>query len=161
MQNKILQIPFLQWINLVSELRKRGDGVRESGAFLLGCRTANRDKVQKFICYDDLDPHALDKGYVVLKSSGFSALWDYCRKYDLEVLGDIHTHPGNNASQSEIDRVNPMISKKGHIALILPAYAQSWCWFMQNASVYEYAGSYTWHDWSGSSRARRVQLSLW
>jgi proteasome lid subunit RPN8/RPN11 len=161
MQNRKLRIPFTVWINLIYDLRKRGNGTRESGAFLLGSHSADMDKIKKYICYDDLDPHALDKGFVILKSTGFSALWDYCRKYDLEILGDIHTHPGKIARQSETDRVNPMISEKGHIALILPEYARAWCWFMQNIAVYEYVGAYTWRDWTGNARTHRVQLSWW
>ena len=58
MKKKALKIPFALWRRLYSELRRRSKGRRESGAFLLG----QSSKVSAFICYDDLDPSALDTG---------------------------------------------------------------------------------------------------
>jgi proteasome lid subunit RPN8/RPN11 len=44
----------------------------------------------------------------------------------MEVLADVHTHPGLDSSQSETDRTHPMISESGHVALIVPSYAKGW-----------------------------------
>jgi hypothetical protein len=38
------------------------------------------------------------------------------------VVADVHVHP-DGAWQSESDRAHPMISRSGHIALILPRFA--------------------------------------
>ncbi len=63
MKNKSLNISYWLWMALVRELRKRGYGERESGAFLLAKHGSPH--VTKFICYDDLDPTALDTGIIV------------------------------------------------------------------------------------------------
>src|SRR6266404_8581 len=54
---------WLLWMRLLRNLRSRGNGTRESGAFLLGHREdANRCRVVDYLLYDDIDPHALDSG---------------------------------------------------------------------------------------------------
>jgi hypothetical protein len=41
-----ITMPLLLWAALVLDLRKRGQGRRESGAFLLGQQTSNSAKVR-------------------------------------------------------------------------------------------------------------------
>src|SRR5437763_809190 len=91
---RLLLVPVLLWVRLVWNLHRRGQGRRESGAFLLGVRGEGRDKVKAFALYDDLDPHALDTGIVVFRGGGYAALWNLCRQRRLAVVGDVHTHPG-------------------------------------------------------------------
>lgn len=50
-------------------------------------------------------------------------VWRICAARNLEVVADIHTHPGGYR-QSDIDRENPMIAERGHIALIMPHFAR-------------------------------------
>src|SRR5215469_6918024 len=104
-------IPSLLWMRLLRQLRKRGGGYRESGAFLLG-KTGSR-RVSRFICYDDLDEHALDSGIVTVHAIGFVRLWDICKKKNMRVLADIHTHPTGWIDQSESDRTHPMVAQPG------------------------------------------------
>src|SRR6266542_2518763 len=120
MRTKIA-IPILLWMRLIRQLRLRGGGYRESGAFLLG--RAESYRILKFICYDDLDPTALDTGIITFHGAGFVPLWDYCRDHKLHVMADVHTHGGESTGQSGSDRTHPMIGVKGHVALIVPHYA--------------------------------------
>ena len=57
MSNETLRMSMWLWLRLFRQLRRRGRGQRESGAFLLSKQGARR--ITKFICYDDLDPTAL------------------------------------------------------------------------------------------------------
>ncbi len=145
---------------MIKELRARGMRCRESGAFLLGTTDGNLGRVTRFVCYDDLDPCALDAGIVVFTGSGYSALWAQCKKLGVRVLGDVHTHGDEQPQQSETDRVNPMIPEHGHMALILPLFAGTWCWRFQGVAVYEYMGNYRWRNWSGRNRLQRVTFRL-
>ena len=52
------------WDEGLAELRRRGDGRRESGAFLLGRVEGDRRVVERFVYYDDVDPRALDTGII-------------------------------------------------------------------------------------------------
>src|SRR5271166_1390760 len=101
MQTVRLEIPALLWWRLVRQLKRRGGGRRESGAFLLG--KTGSSKVSCFICYDDLDKSALDTGIIVFRGRGFVRLWEYCKAQAMKVLADVHTHSGAWTGQSEAD----------------------------------------------------------
>lgn len=139
-----LAVDRYRWEDLINELFQRGADVRESGAFLLGTVAGAHRQVEDVIYYDDLDPHALEAGYVVLHADAFCQLWDRCNARNLQVVADIHTHP-ELARQSRIDQVNPMIQVRGHLALILPRYAKQ-PFGMDEVGMYHYRGSYAWDD---------------
>ena len=135
------------WRNLLYELARRGGGSRESGAFLLGRHIGKRRVINKFVCYDDLDLHSLDSGIVVFDGAGYGPLWQQCRQMKMEVVADVHTH-GGAARQSVDDRNNPMIATVGHIALIVPRFAQRPV-RASELGVYEYQGNHCWQSYSG------------
>jgi proteasome lid subunit RPN8/RPN11 len=111
--------------------------------------------------YDDLDPTALDSGAINFHADGYSALWAHCRKNALEVLADIHTHPGTSAAQSWIDRKNPMIPVRGHVAIVLPNFARVSFWSLRHASIYEYEGDYDWRRCNIDGALTVVKLCFW
>jgi proteasome lid subunit RPN8/RPN11 len=118
-----LSCSWLLWRRLLAGLRQRGRHYsRESGAFLLGHRRGGRVRILQFVLYDDLDPGCLDTGIVRFDGRHFGKLWDLCQQLDLTVVADVHTHPGSSG-QSDSDRANPMISRAGHLALIMPRFA--------------------------------------
>jgi proteasome lid subunit RPN8/RPN11 len=118
-----LEMSAALWEALMRDLRERGRGVRESGAFLLGTLGDDVRQVTQWVPYDDLDVDALLQGYVRLGTEAFVRLWAKCTELRLEVVADVHTHPGG-PRQSGSDRAHPMISRLGHLALIVPNYAQ-------------------------------------
>ena len=153
---KTLNIPRLLWWRLLLNLRRRGGGYRESGAFLLG--KAGSSKITTFILYDDLDPEALDTGIIVFHGCGFVPLWQYCRRHGMQVIADVHTHPGDWTSQSESDRTHPMISQAGHVGLIVPCLARDIWAGLRGVGIHEYLGNHQWKTWDVASR--RVKLSV-
>ena len=144
------------WHGGVGELRRRGVGFRESGAFLLAGRSFDnqvaRRAVSHLVFYDDLDNNCLESGIIILNGDAFGRLWRICRNNSLEVVADVHTHP-REARQSATDRRNPMIAKVGHVAIIVPDYA---CRIpaARDLGVYEYLGSHEWRDHSGDAMNR-------
>jgi hypothetical protein len=155
--------PASLWQAMVGELRRRGGGRRESGAFLLGeCavrRGVERRRVRTVAYYDDLDPHCLDSGIVVFDGAGFGPLWKLCRETGLQVVADVHTHPGI-ARQSEADRKHPMIATPGHFALIIPDFAAR-VPTGNDLGMYEYAGAHQWRNHSGSAASRIFYTGRW
>jgi proteasome lid subunit RPN8/RPN11 len=127
------------WKRLLAELAQRGGGHRESGAFLL----ADRDgiHVRAVAYYDDLDAHCLTGG-ISFASSGFTELWRICEQQGLTVVADVHTHPEEWAMQSKIDATNPMISRRGHVAIIVPNYGHTES--VAECGVHIYLGSHKW-----------------
>ncbi len=146
--NKIL------WKKLIKELKTRGNGIRESGAFLLG--NAAKGEITEFICYDDLDHHALDSGIIVFAGDGYIPLWKICREKGLQVLADVHTHPGSWTGQSGADKKHPMIAQAGHIALIIPNLATKRGQLLKNVGIHEYMGDKKWNTWEISSGKLKI-----
>lgn len=112
--------------HLLRELAARGQGTRESGAFLLTEKTnpasALPQPVTAVAFYDDLDPHCLT-GRIEFGAAGYSALNELCRRGERRVVGDIHTHPYRGVRQSGIDADHPMVALDGHVAVIAPYFA--------------------------------------
>lgn len=130
------------WAQLIEQLCRRGKNERETGAFLLG--PFGTGDITEFICYNDLDAEAFDSGIIIFKSEGYMPLWKHCLEEALTVLADVHTHPGNWSGQSTADQTHPMISQRGHIALIVPNYATREQQTLRNVGVYEYQGDLKW-----------------
>lgn len=154
----LLQFRRRQWHRLLGELRRRGNhGDRESGAFLLGRSGSNA--VSRIVYLDDLDVHCLQGG-IRLDGLAYSRLWDICEHEALVVLGDVHTHPGDFVRQSGIDAENPMVSRRGHVAIIVPHLAMHSV-IPQDIGVHEYDGADGWSTWLGSEAADRVAVRGW
>ena len=138
-----LSCSWFLWRRLLAKLRDRGRRAsRESGAFLLGLRDGEAARVTDFVLYDDLDPLALESGIVRFDGRYFGELWEICRSRQLRVVADVHVHPGSSG-QSDSDRAHPMISRAGHIALILPEFARPpIC--MRRIGIYRYLGNKEW-----------------
>lgn len=144
------------WLELMADLRARGRAKRESGAFLLGRAVGQVRLVQRWVAYDVLDPDALSYGYVRLNTQAFTKLWALCEELRLEVVADVHTHPGN-PRQSSSDRANPMISQPGHVALIVPNFAQGVV-LPYSVSVNIYAGNKRWNSFFGRNAEMLIHL---
>jgi proteasome lid subunit RPN8/RPN11 len=144
------------WRSLMDDLRKRGNGNRESGAFLLGQQNANTKIVHTWLPYDELEPDSLNFNYVRLSSDSFTCLWDECTRRNLQVVGDVHTHPFGPA-QSKSDRANPMVAITGHTAVIVPNFAQGSV-SPQDVSINYYLGAKRWSSHFGQQAASLIKL---
>lgn len=154
MEQLQLAIAFEIWENLIKDLKGRGAGIRESGAFLLG--SLKKREITHYICYDELDPHALDSGIIIFDSSGFTPLWKFCKDNNLKVYADVHTHPDSWTGQSGVDKDNPMIVQAGHIALIIPHYAQTELQVLEGVSAYEYLGAKKWKSFAAAANVINI-----
>ena len=159
----VISCPGELWRNCLRELARRGYGKRESGAFLLGVERSRNGRahreIRDFVCYDDLDPRALDSGIVDFSGEGYTPLWILCRERNLKVVADVHTHPGR-ARQSETDKRNPMIATAGHVAFIVPNYAMS-KHGVADLGIYEYLGAHEWRDLSGERARSHFYTGPW
>jgi proteasome lid subunit RPN8/RPN11 len=142
-------------VGLLNELGARGGGRRESGAFLLVPRTG-RPTVTRIVYFDDLDPHCLTGG-ISIDGSAYPGLWQICREQGLRVAGDVHTHPRGWVGQSQTDQDNPMVATLGHLALIVPYFAQRGCRLGQ-LGVHEYLGDAGWQEHSNGAASQVVYI---
>ena len=151
-----LVVPERLWERLLGELRQRGGGVRESGAFLLGSLDSDVRIVSTYVLYDDLDSQALSQGFVHLGSQCFTELWKICEARRCTVVADIHTHPFG-ARQSPSDRANPMIALRGHVAIIAPRFASAPV-RVSELGVYRYLGKHRWVSINGRLAGPALQF---
>lgn len=145
------------WAALIADLRKRGGGRRESGAFLLGEVCEHAKVVHAWLPYDELDSSSLNYDYIRLSTEAFSKLWSVCEQHRMQVVADVHTHP-LGPSQSPSDRANPMIGLTGHLALIVPHFAQGNV-SPADVSVNVYKGAKRWKSYFGMQAAAHIKLS--
>jgi proteasome lid subunit RPN8/RPN11 len=138
---------------MLAELHRRGKSIIESGAFLLTDQTGDRRRVTRIVYYDDLDPHCLQGG-IHFAGLAYGKLWALCRSDHLAVVGDIHTHPRCSVQQSDVDRGSPMVARKGHVALIVPHFAQN-AIGPPKVGVHLYDGA-NWTTWTGADATRRL-----
>jgi hypothetical protein len=147
------------WAEGIEELRRRGKDVHESGAFVLGTVWRGRRQAVRFVYYDDLDPGALATGIVVFDGSGYGPLWQICRQTGFSVIADLHTH-ATVGRQSPTDKVNPMIAKPGHIAIVVPNLARR-AVRPGELGIYEYAGQHCWREFVGAAAERYFYVGRW
>ena len=140
---------------MLLKLRERGQGRQESGAFLLGREIDGVRVIEDFILYDDVDPNAL-RGIIMFDGSKMDKVWQRCEATGLQVVADVHTHP-YGYQQSHIDQANPMIPQSGHIAMIVPNFAQQ-LFGPEQVGIFEYRGKGRWKDHSAT---RYLALSWW
>lgn len=146
------------WGRMIEELCRRGEGRRESGAFLLGPREGcgRLLTVTRVVYLDDLDPSCL-VGNIHFHGEAYGKLWDICEEARVKVLGDIHTHPGHWVGQSPIDRENPMLARHGHVALIAPGFATGTV-RPGDVGVHQYRGEDGWSSHFGREARRRLYV---
>lgn len=147
------------WVELISELARRGGGVRESGAFLLADALSDGRTVTAIVYFDDLDPASLTGG-VALYGPAFGRLWSICAERSLRVVGDVHTHPGPYTQQSCIDRRNPMVARVGHVAIIVPSLARGEI-EPADVGVHLYGGDAGWNSSFGRAATDLVYVGRW
>lgn len=151
-----LRIDAALWDELLEKLRERGGGVRESGAFLLGRGTGPERVATRIVLYDDLDPDCLNEGFVHFDGRHYGRLWEICTAESLSVVADVHTHP-YGPGQSHSDKTHPMVSIPGHIALIVPNYAEGPL-EAADVGVYVYLGRHRWTAHRGRGAARVLDI---
>jgi len=156
MSAPLLEVSTQLWVTLIEHLRRQGKGVRESGAFLLGRKSETGRVVTHFLPYEQLQADALCNDYVSLTAASFVKLWELCRAERLSVVADVHTHRFG-AGQSRSDRTNPMVAIAGHIAFIVPRFAQGQV-SLQALGMYVYEGNHKWASYSGSEVGRLVRV---
>lgn len=157
MSAPLLEISNQLWSGLIGHLHAQGAGVRESGAFLLGQAAETGRTVTGFIPYEELQADALQEDYVTLSAASFSKLWSVCREHSLTVVADVHTHRFG-PQQSRSDKANPMLALAGHVALIVPRFAQGNVQ-LEDLGVHLYRGSHQWTSQFGPSVRHLINVT--
>lgn len=158
MSRPLLELPRGLYATLIADLARSGAGVAESGAFLLGTMENNERRVAGYLPYEAVSAQGRRRNaYVEFTAQEMARAWDYCYRYKVEVVADVHTHPLGPA-QSLSDRAHPIVSLAGHVALIVPYFA------LRNPrpadlGVHQFLGNGRWQSLFGADAARALQLT--
>lgn len=155
MSHPLLEIRHEVWDRLLADLARTGSGTRESGAFLMGASDQRR-VVTDYLLYDEVTPESQHVDYVLLRGPDMARVWEACERRGLFVVADVHTHPGAPA-QSRSDREHPIICIPGHVALIVPGFAQGRV-TIDSLGLHQFLGGGRWESWFGSDVAPRLHL---
>jgi len=157
-RNACLRLGTKQWSALLSELGHRGHGKRESGAFLLSPTDGDGRTISRVLYFDDLDPESLTGG-IHFRREGYAKLAAECKSGRERVVADVHTHPGSWVGQSPTDQANPMVSRAGHVALIVPRYSQG-SFATRDVGFHIYDGS-KWMSFLGRAVQPLLYVGRW
>jgi hypothetical protein len=124
----------------------------------IGSRQNGVAQIVDFVLYDDLDSNCLNSGIVRFDGRYFGFLWEICQQRSLTVVADVHTHPGAS-DQSDSDRNHPMISRVGHIALIVPRFAATPV-RRSEIGMYRYQGAKLWAVVPNNDRCKFFCIGL-
>lgn len=107
-------------------------------------------RAEHFIPYDEIDPNCL-QGAILFDGSKMDLVWQICESRGMQVVADVHTHPGEWHGQSGTDKANPMIPERGHVALIVPNFADR-DYMPGEIGIHEYRGRDGWLDHSREAK---------
>ena len=93
-----------------------------------------------------------------LTGAYFGPLWEICKGLGVTVVADVHTHPGGS-QQSNSDQWHPMISRAGHIALILPRFAAAPI-SRREIGMYVYQGAKKWRTVPHGQRRAFLHIGI-
>jgi hypothetical protein len=72
------------------------------------------------------------------------------------VIADVHTHPAAGVRQSPTDAANPMVARSGHVAIIVPNFANG-SPRPHQVGFHVYQGDRTWKSEFGRQAAAQMQ----
>lgn len=154
----LLEIPRSLYVALVGDLARSGMGVKESGAFLLGTMDGGRRCVTSYLMYDKVAPESSQRhAYVAFTAQEMARAWEHCYAVGLQVVADVHTHPFGPA-QSQSDRAHPIVSMAGHVALIVPNFANG-ATDPRDLGVHLFGGCGRWQSMFRETAAEAVRLT--
>jgi len=158
MSHPLLDIPHTVFQALIADLARSGRGVKESGAFLLGRQDGTHRIVTAYLTYEDVAPNSSSQhDYVAFTAEEMAAAWEYCYTTGLQVVADVHTHP-LGPRQSPSDRAHPIVSVAGHVALIVPNFAQG-SPQPRDLGVHLFGGAGRWQSMFGDEAHAAIRLT--
>lgn len=158
MPHPLLEVPHSLFQVLIVDLAESGRGVKESGAFLLGRQDGSRRFVTSYLMYDKVAPQSSSRhDYVAFTAEEMARAWEHCYATGLQVVADVHTHPFGPA-QSTSDRAHPIVSVAGHVALIVPTFAQG-SPQPRNLGVHLFGGAGRWRSMFDEEAQAAVRLT--
>ena len=158
MSHPLVEFPLGLFQSLIVDLARSGRGFKESGAFLLGKQEDSRRFVTSYLMYDKIaSESSRSHAYVAFTAQEMARAWEHCYATGLQVVADVHTHPFG-PRQSISDRAHPIVSVAGHVALIVPNFAQG-SPQPQDLGVHLFCGAGRWQSMFDEEAQAAIRLT--
>ena len=86
-----------------------------------------------------------------------TALFRYLQQKNLQLIADVHSHPGTWVGLSEIDMEHPLEFRVGFLSLVLPSYATPKP-DIGTVGVHEYIGNMEWETLTPEAVPTRIKI---
>lgn len=140
-----IELPAHLWEETMGGLAARSQGVREAACIWAGTRASDTCRASEVLFLDDL-PGAIGHARSHrTPRQALEALFSHLRLKGLQIIADIHTHPGSWVGLSSEDRKHPIEFRVGLVAIIIPHFAQM-AVKLTEAGVHEYLGQQRWRQ---------------
>lgn len=145
------------WDATIEGLAKRSSGRKESACIWAGERKAQWT-VKDLIFLDDLPGTQGYRKYHKTPREAVNVLFKMLRDKGLQIIADIHTHPGYWVDLSLIDRESPIEYRVGLLAVVFPNFARL-PMDIEKVGFHEYLGKSQWRRLTVPQIKERIIIS--
>lgn len=133
------------WQATVKGLGARSEGRHETACVWTGHRLPEAWSIEAIMFLDDLPgTTGLPRQHRTPRSA-LDVLFAELRKRELQIIADVHTHPGSWVGLSPVDQSHPIEYRLGLLAVVIPHYARVPV-SLADAGIHEYLGAHRWHQ---------------
>jgi proteasome lid subunit RPN8/RPN11 len=153
-----VNIPSSLWHKTQKGLATRGAGERESACLWVGQRGKEIWSVKGIIFLDDIPGTISNKRFHHTPKEVVNKIYQVLRKEGLQIIADVHTHPGRDVEMSDLDKNHPIEYRVGLLSLILPNYGFPPI-TLRNTGFHEYLGNDMWTQIPYRNVIKRITIT--
>lgn len=148
-------IPDSVWQAVLGDLAKRGRRHDEGLALLAGGTSADSSAAYATVCFIPRRGHW--GGGVRLEQPELVSLNTALTQHDLQLLAQIHSHPGNFGHSPGDERL-ALSYREGFVSIVIPDFAQAKALKPEDCFVYEYKREWQWNEISREEVQQRFMI---
>lgn len=154
----VIKISSSLWQKTQKGLATRGAGERESACLWVGQRGKEIWLVKGIIFLDDIPGTISNRRYHHTPKEVVNKIYQVLRNEGLQIIADVHTHPGGNVEMSNLDKNHPIEYRIGLLSIILPNFGFAPV-TLRNTGFHEYLGNDKWGRIPYKDVLRRISLT--
>lgn len=146
-----------QWKETWAGLKIRGQESREALCVWAGDRKSQPWKVLEVVFLDDFPGVEGFARFHRVSREAVTALFRCLHQKNLQLIADVHSHPGSWVGLSDIDMEHPLEFRVGFLSLVLPSYAIPKP-DIGAVGVHEYIGNMEWKTLTAEAVLSRIKI---
>ena len=144
MSSHIVRIKSDLWKLTWEGLSKRSDGRIESLCIWAGQRSPDVSVVTEVIFLDGIEGVEGFALFHRITREATAQIFAILKDKGLQIVADVHTHPGDWVGLSDTDREHPLEYRVGFISIVLPYFGRTDP-MQEDIGMHRYEGNHQWH----------------